>query len=136
MRVATAEDVEVAVTACIAMKDKNPQRQMKWAEPEPARAYMLHAVSQGCAVVHNGFFIMYAVTPAWFTTVTFLIEEIIIRIYPSEHTVETAIEALTDLAKEFGCVAALAGDTQIGYMAPKYQAAGFSVLGQQFIKEV
>lgn len=135
MRAAVQGDCIEAINALVAMRVKNPHRQMKYADPDTALDYMLHAAASGNAVVVEGFFIMYAVTPAWFSKENFLIEELIIRIYPSLSPVEVAIAALDELKAMFGCVAIVAGDTQVGYMTPKYQAAGFVHLGSQLIKE-
>lgn len=135
MRPATQGDCIEAINALVAMRAKNPNRQMKYADPDTALAYMKHAAASGNAVVVEGYFIMYAVTPAWFSIEPFLIEELIIRIYPSDRPVEVAIAALDELKVLFGCVAIVAGDTQVGYMTPKYQAAGFQHLGSQLIKE-
>lgn len=135
MRTATLEDCVDAIDALIAMKAKNPNKQMQWSEPSVAFAYMRKQAEDGNAVVVDGYFIMYSVTPIWFTTVPFLVEELIIRIQPTDKPVEVAIAALDRLKEMFGCVAIVAGDAQIGYMTPKYQAAGFQHLGTQLIKE-
>lgn len=135
MKPATKEDCAAALGALLAMRVKNPNKQMKFSDPETALGYMEHAVTQGCAVMVDGYFIMYSVGPAWFSKVNFLIEELIIRIYPTDSPVEVAIAALDELRELFGCVAIVAGDTQVGRMAPKYVAAGFVRLGEQLIKE-
>lgn len=135
MRPATEADCDAALDALLAMRQKNPNKQMRFADPATALGYMKHAVSQGCAVMHAGFFIMYSVGPAWFSQENFLMEELIIRIYPSTSPVEAAIAVLDELREDFGCCAIVAGDTQIGYMTPKYIAAGYQTLGAQLIKE-
>ena len=135
MRRATAEDIEVAVRVLTALKEKRPTKQMKWADPAAVFEYMTYAATQGCVVVVDGYLIMYSTGPTWFSRAEFLIEEVIVKIAPSEVTVERAIEALEELRVLHGCVATIAGDTQIGYMAPKYMAAGYEPLGLQLIKE-
>lgn len=135
MRPAVQSDCILAINALVAMRAKNPNKQMRYADPDTALAYMQNAAGSGNAVVVDGYFIMYAVTPAWFSIDPFLIEELIIRIYPTDSPVEVAIAALDELKALFNCVAIVAGDTQVGYMTPKYLANGFVRLGEQLIKE-
>jgi hypothetical protein len=123
-----------ALAALIAMRDKNPDKQMKWADPNAALAYMVAAADEGRCIMHAGYFIMYSVGPIWFSTASFLIEELVIRIYGSSPP-SAATDALQELHELHGTVAVISGDTQVGRMTPHYLAAGYQVLGQQFIKE-
>lgn len=134
MRPASYGDIEEVLSCLIKMRDKNPNKQMKWADPDTALAYMLAAREEGLCVCHAGYFIMYSVGPIWFSKANFLIEELVIRVWGTSPP-SLAIEALQDLHELHGTVAIIAGDTQVGAMAPHYLAAGYQVLGQQFIKE-
>lgn len=134
MRAADGVDVQNALHALIVMRDKNPDKQMKWAEPEVAVDYMARALGAGRCVMHAGYFIMYSVSPVWYSKASFLIEELVIRVYGSAPP-SYATAALQELHELHGTVAIISGDTQVGRMTPHYLAAGYQVLGQQFIKE-
>lgn len=123
------------MAALITLKARRPVGQMKHADPEAARAYITKAAELGGVVVVDGYLIMFSTGPTWFSTADFLIEELILKIEDTSHPVERAIAALDELKVMFNCVATIVGDTQIGYMAPRYMAAGYQPLGLQLIKE-
>jgi hypothetical protein len=123
-------------TAMLLMLHKSTAPQMKLVVPEVAHANLLKARDDGRLYVLGDFAILVDVGSPWHTDKPVLIEEIIIRFRRHfGNVVESAIEALPAIAQQHGCVAIAAGDTQIGYMAPRYLAAGFQVLGTQFYKE-
>lgn len=128
---------EMIYTALLSMLDKSPAAQMKLCEPEVAGKALQRAKAEKRLFVYGDFGILVDVGSPWHTSKQVLIEEIIVR-FRRDHgnTVESAIEQLSVLAREFGCVAVAAGDTQIGLMAPRYLAAGFQPLGTQFYKEI
>jgi hypothetical protein len=128
-------DLEPVMAALIAMLKKSPAPQMKYAEIGVARRSVKLAMRSGRAFICNGFFIMVDVGSDWYTSKCYLIEQIIVRVYPSEHKVATAIAALDEIARRFGADAIAVGDTQIGYMTPLYHAAGYTTLGTQLFKE-
>lgn len=131
-RVADGSDIKAALDALIEMKTRSPAAQMKYTDPMTAWRYMVSAKTR----VVDGYFILFDVGSPWYSSDKFLIEDLIIRIYPTDKPVEVAIDALSELALYYGCKAVVAGDTQIGYMRPKYEAQGFVVLGTQLMKEV
>lgn len=135
MRLATWDDERAVMGALLAMLDKSPAPQMRLADPTSARCGVRSAIHEGRAYIVGDFFIMVDQGSPWYTSKPVLIEEIILRI-SREHdtTVEQAIAALDDIAASRGCVAIAAGDTQIGYMRPKYEARGYVPMGYQLLK--
>lgn len=136
MTPATKEDAYEAFAKLVAMKAKSPALQMKFTDEDSALCHMLDCVDKGRAVMVDGYWVQFDYGRAWYSAKNFLIEELILKVYPTAVKVEVAIEALSDLARQHNCVAVAAGDTQIGFMAPKYVAQGYGLLGQQYIKEV
>lgn len=110
---------------------------MKLAEPRVANNYLIYAAATGKLWVYGDFALLVDAAAPWYSTASVLIEDIIVR-YRREYgnTVDSAIAQLEVLARRLGCVAVAAGDTQIGLMAPRYLAAGFTTLGTQFYKEI
>ena len=133
-RQADQDDFLAALDALVKMKTKSPAPQMKYTNPKVAFRHMMRSDTKARVVA--GYFIMYDVGSPWYSEDRFLMEDLIIRIYPTASTVEVAIDALSEIARELGCKAVIAGDTQVGYMAPKYLAKGFVTLGTQLMKEV
>src|SRR5262245_57133542 len=95
--------------------------QMKLVEPDVAWKNLLAAQADGRLYSHGDFGIFVDVRSPWHTSKRVLIEEIIVR-FRREYgnSVESAIEQLEHIARQHGCVAVAAGDTQIGLMAPRY----------------
>jgi hypothetical protein len=135
MRPATDDDLSSGLCALLDMREKNPDKQMQWADPMTAAKYMTTAADEGRAVVVDGFLILFTASPLWFTKARFLIEELVIRLPGTSGPVESVTTALESLRNRHACVAIVTGDTQVGRMTPHYLAAGYKVLGQQFIKE-
>jgi hypothetical protein len=134
---ASEEQAELIFRAMLKMMQYSPAPQMKLVEPAVAHERLMKAREDGRLYVLGDFGIFVDVGSPWYTSKQVLIEEIIVRFRRHfDNVVDTAIEALTRIAKLHGCVAVAAGDTQVGYMAPRYLAAGFSTLGTQFYKEI
>lgn len=123
--------------ALLKMKKQSPAAQMALAEPDTAFKHLVWASQHRRLVTCGDYGILFDVGSPWHTTKLVLIEEIIIRFRRQyQNPVEEAIAKLDDLARLYGCVAIAAGDTQVGLMAPRYQAAGYTSLGSQFYKEL
>lgn len=138
MRPANDSDLPVIMECLEQMLEKSPAPQMKFAERDAAATSVEHAVDDGRAWIMGAYFIMVDIGRDWYSTREYLIEQIILKVYPDDTSVklDTVIRnGLSYLADRFGCVAIAAGDTQIGYMADKYIAAGFRAIGTQFFKE-
>lgn len=120
------------MSALIEMKEISPAAFMKYTDVTTAYNYMQSARAR----VVDGYFILYDIGSPWYSQEKFLIEDLIIRIYPTTKRVEVAIDALSRIAEHHGLKAVIAGDTQIGYMAPKYLAKGFVTLGTQLMKDI
>jgi hypothetical protein len=137
LRHASTLDVTLTFHALLKMLGKSPALQMKLAEPEVAYKHLVKAQAEGHLYVYGDYAILVDVGSPWHTSKLVLIEEIIVRFRrPYGHPVDEAIAQLPLIARQHGCVAVAAGDTQIGLMAPRYLAAGFQPLGSQFYKEV
>lgn len=133
---ATEAQAETIFQALLKMLQYSPAPQMALAEPVVAYANLMKARDEGKLYVLGDFGILVDVGSPWHSSKPVLFEEIIIRFRRHfENTVDTAVEALERIAKLHGCVAVAAGDTQIGYMAPRYIAAGYRPLGTEFFKE-
>lgn len=129
-------DFDEVMDNLILMQVSSPAVQMKFCDPATAARHVLHRMNEGHAYVVNGYYVQFDIGSPWHSTVDYLIEELILRIYPTTHKVESVIDALSEIAFIYNCSAVVAGDTQIGYMRPKYEAAGFITLGTQHFKEV
>lgn len=134
----TNQDVPQIMAALIAMKAKSPAGQMPLTDPMEAECSIRYAVHQGRCFRLGGFFAMFDIGSPWYTREKFLIEDIILKVWPDDKTakVEDVIDYLIELARLRGCVAVAAGDTQIGLMVPKYVNQGFVVLGTQLFKRL
>lgn len=135
MRPAATLDVAPVMAKLLAMLARSPAPQMKYADPIVAERSVRRAIKQGRAFICCGFFIMVDVGCDWYSEHSYLIEQIILRVYDTGAPVTRAIDALDEIAAELGCVAIAVGDTQVGYMTPFYQLAGYKTLGTQLMKE-
>lgn len=117
------------------MIEKNPSKQMRYASIPVALTYIEHQLAQGKAILHDGFLILYDIGRPWYCTTDMLIEELTLKIGPSEHGPAGAIRLLESIAREAGVPAMVVGDAQTGRMVPHYTAAGFEPLGVQLWKE-
>ena len=135
MRPATAKDVDAAMAALIAMKAKNPDGWMKYTDEDSARCGLYEHMQYGKAVMVDGYFVMFDIGRPWHSKDQILFEELIIRVEPTSSPVAVAIAALDELKVKHNCKIIVASDTQIGYMVPHYQAAGFKTIGTQLMKE-
>lgn len=135
MRLADHVDILHALAALVNMKEKNPSKQMQWAEPAAALEYMELCKEHGYAVVEQGYFILFSPVRPWYSRKLFLVEDLILKIEATTAPVQVAIDALEILRVQYDCVAIISGDTQVGYMAERYMANGYQMLGVQLIKE-
>lgn len=126
------------MAALLAMLPKSPAPQMRYAEPKVAEAGVRRALAEGRGYFFGGYFVMVDVGSDWYTNATFLIEQIILKVYPDNRSwAVSAIvgEGLSLLAEHFKADAIVVGDTQIDYMRPIYHTAGYKTLGTQLMKE-
>lgn len=138
MRAATQGDVGSIMTALLVMLAKSPAPQMRYAEPTVAKLSVRRAISEGRGFFFGGYFVMVDVGSDWYTLYTYMIEQIILKVYPGDksRSLQYVInEGLPKLAEHFNAHATVVGDTQIGYMTPLYHAAGYKTLGTQLMKE-
>lgn len=138
MRRAELADLPAIRAGLAALLEKSPARQMKFASLDKAMASITTALAESRAWIMGGYFILVDVGSDWYTSAEFLIEQLILKIDPSDKscTVQyVATEGLSAIAAHFGVQAIIVGDTQIGYMTPIYHAAGFTTLGTQLMKE-
>jgi hypothetical protein len=137
MRKATQADLNHMMDELLALKEYSPAPQVQYAEPEVARAYLAAAIERGEVWFTGGYAAVVQVGSDWYSSKRYLIELIILKVYPWQGgRVEDAIKLLDDIADLYSCVAIAVGDTQVGYMTPKYIAAGYTTLGTQLIKEI
>lgn len=135
MRQATNTDLPAIEKAYNRLLESSNAEHMKHADKDTALQYIQEAISIGHAWFYDGYFILFDIGSPWFSKTKMLIEEIIIRVYPTSEPVENAIKALDKLRDEFGCMAVAVGDTQIGHMSLKYISQGYKVLGTQLMKD-
>lgn len=138
LQIATKAECHHIHRNLLLLLDKSPAAQMKLAEPRTAFDALLGAVDQQRLFVYGDFAILVDVGSPWYTSKLVLIEEIILR-YRRDYgnTVDSAIAQLEVLAREFGCSAIAAGDTQpVQLMSPRYAARGYTKLGIQWFKEI
>jgi hypothetical protein len=135
MRYATTADHPAIMSAALRMLARSPAPQMKLADESAADSHFHMQILRRRIAIVGDFAIMFDVDIPWYSDQRVLIEDLILRI-SNEHNnpVETAIAALDDIAAEFGCTAIAVGDTQIGYMRPKYEAHGYVPMGTQLLK--
>lgn len=137
LRDATPGDVPAVMQALMKMLATSPAKQMRRATPIAAELGVRDAIHRGRAYFVGGYFVMFDVTKTWYSDDLFLVEDLILKVYDDPNVkVRDAVRSLSAVAKLYGCVAVGAGDTQIGYMTPRYIQEGFSVLGTQLYKEL
>jgi len=137
MRNATPSDVPAIMAALFQMREKSPAPQVRLAEPIEAELSVRHAIHEGRAYFLGGYFVMYDISRTWYSSKKVLIEDLILKVHEdSSVRLRDVIRSLSDLALMHGCKAVVAGDTQIGYMTPRYIQEGFQVLGTQLYKEL
>lgn len=136
MRDIAAADWPVIEQRLDHMQRRSPAAQMQYTDLAHAMEYLRTAALWRRAVINDGYMILFDIGSPWYTPRRFLIEELILRIGPSIDGVRGAIRCLDELARLHECCAVAAGDTQVGYMVPHYEAEGFHVLGQQLFKEI
>jgi hypothetical protein len=137
LRKASEYDAYLTMQSLLRMLDKSPAPQMRLAVPEVAYRHLKASARNGMLYVYGDFAVLVDVGSPWHTDKPVLIEEIIVRFRKAHHNdVESAVAQLDHIAREHGCVAIAAGDTQVGIMGPRYIAAGFQPLGSQFYKEL
>lgn len=130
-------EVEDIFQALLGMLSNSPAKQMALAEPAAAYSHLLVAALNGKLLTFGDFAILFDIGSPWHTRKLVLIEEIIVRFRKRYgNTVESAVAQLEVIARDQGCAAIAAGDTQVGIMGPRYLAAGFTTLGSQFYKEI
>jgi hypothetical protein len=137
MRQATIADAVDIIDALLLMLLYSPAPQMKHADPYTASDNVQAACAEGRVWFVGGYAIMVEVGCDWYSNKPYLIEQIILKVHKNDKTktVQDAVAALDDLREHYGCVLTCVGDTQIGYMTPIYEAAGYKVVGTQLIKE-
>lgn len=118
------------------MKANSPAPQMKFADIEVAMGHIESARDRNRLVMYEGYAILFDVGRPWYSNDLYLIEELILRVYPTKVPVTRAIEQLEVLALLYECKMIGAGDTQIGMMTPHYQLCGYKTLGTQLVKDV
>jgi len=124
--------------ALVRMLSYSPAPHMRFAEEAAAEANVRERILTGVGVRFvGGYAILYDVGSPWYSSRRYLIEDMILKVYPDDRTarVADAIAALETLRVEHGCDAIAAGDTQVGKMAPLYHDAGFQTIGVQLFKE-
>lgn len=136
IRPATFHDLPHIMSALIKMLSYSQAPQMKFADPHAAERSVLIAINEGRAFFTGAYFIMVDVGSDWYSDKKYLIEQLILRVYPPDGTmVYEAVDVLAELTERFSCVAVAAGDTQMGMMTPLYEARGYRRLGTQLFKE-
>lgn len=137
MRIANLGDIGAIMSRLISMLETSPAPQMKYADPAIAECYVRQAIHEQRVWFKGGYMVMVDVGSDWYSNEEYLIEQIILKVYPDDKTatVHDAVAILDVLRKKFKCVMTIAGDTQIGYMVPVYEAAGYTYAGAQLVKE-
>lgn len=118
------------------MQRNSPAPQMGWCDIHAAMNHITTRMIAHRAWIVDGYLVMFDIGAPWHSNARYLIEELILKIQVTDRPVTVAIDALSEFARRHNCTAVVAGDTQIGYMAPKYLAAGFVTLGTQHFKEI
>lgn len=138
MRFATQHEVPQIMAALRAMREKSPASQMKGITDIGAELGIRNLIHTGRAVIVEGYLILFDIGGDWYCLPeqAYLIELLILKVYPTDQPVSVAVKALEVLARQHGCWRIAVGDTQVGYMTPKYQAEGYQVLGTQLMKEL
>jgi hypothetical protein len=137
MRRGTRADYGPTMAALIRLQERAQGRGQMAHASVPAAAYSVElAIAEGRLRFVDGYAIMFDVGREWYSFDLYLIEQIIIKVYDTDAPVEVAIDALDIIAAEYGCKAIAAGDTQVGYMTPKYINKGYAILGTQLFKGV
>lgn len=140
MIAATNQDIPEIIAALRRLWAKSNATHMGMVDPMQAELSVRHAQHTGRLWLYGPFAIMVDHGQDWYSSKKFLIEQIIIRTRPNlrdeAHNIERVIHyVLPFLRDHFGCSAIIVGDSQVGYMVPHYEAAGYKHVGVQLMKE-
>lgn len=105
------------------------------ADVETAVAGIVEYNRRNCAVIHEGFLILFDVGKEWFSDHIYLFEKFVLKLEPTAQAVMVPA-ILESMAIHFGCDAVIAGDSLAGKMTPFYERAGWSHLGTTLTKEI
>jgi hypothetical protein len=140
MIAATNQDIPEVMAALRKLWAKSSATHMSMVDPMQAELSVRHAQHTGRLWLYGPYAIMVDHGQDWYSSKKFLIEQIIVRYRPTmageSHTIEHVIgRALPFLRDHFGCQSIIVGDSQVGYMVPHYEAAGYKHVGVQLMKE-
>lgn len=134
MRLAQREDLPALEAALRKLVDKSPALHMQFADWHVGWTYVQMQVNAGNVLIVGDFAVFVSITPLWFTSKRFVIEDLVLRISRESGTALDEIPAALKLLAKFeNCVGVVSGDTQVGRMDQVYNDASFSLLGRQFI---
>lgn len=135
MRKATQADVPAIMEALLALLKISPAPHMRLATPIAAQLGLMHAIHEERCVVVGDYFLMFSICQPWYSDEPVFFEDIVLRISRIHNNkLDEVLDAIETLSASYGCNYAAAGDTQIGYMGPKYEARGYELMGQQYLK--
>lgn len=131
-------DVPAILTALRELLAKSSAAHMGMVDEMEAELSVRHACHEGRLWLCGPYAIMVEHGQDWYSSKKFLIEQIIVRYRPKvegDVSLDDVIRVgLPFLQSHYGCSAIVVGDSQVGYMVPHYEAAGYRRVGVQLMK--
>lgn len=136
MRPVTSEDGPHIVAALRRLVAKSTTPLAIPVDFEVGLGFIQDRIDNDEAFIVGDFLVVFSLSRLWFTTGTYLMEELVLRIYPkTTDSGSTALDiphALINRATELKCAGVFSGDSQTGIMASAYEQAGYLTAGRQF----
>lgn len=95
-----------------------------------------YAVHQERAYIYDNVFVFFEVGELWYSRTRTLFEQLVLKLGKMEGTFADLVAQFDVIAKKHRCTAVVVGDSQVGSMVPRYEAAGYTKSAIQLYKEV
>lgn len=132
---ALPQDIEQAMTVIGKMTRPDLVPFMRHFCPAKAKASLMEAARRNRAYMVDGYLVVFDTMSPWHSDITIVIEEFVLRVYPTNFTPAVVTEFLDAMKSMHNAVSIVSGDGQVGAMSKHYLAAGYRKIGEQFMKE-
>jgi hypothetical protein len=132
---ALPQDIEQAMVVIGKMTRPDLVPFMRHFSPERAKASLMQGARNNRAYMVDGYLVVFDLMSPWHSEVTLLIEEFVLRVYPTSHSPSVVPEFLDAMRVMHNAAYIVSGDGQVGAMSKHYLAAGYRKIGEQYMKE-
>jgi hypothetical protein len=132
---ALPQDIEQAMTVIGKMTRPDLVPFMRHFSPDKAKASLMEAARRNRAYMVDGYLVVFDLMSPWHSDITILIEEFVLRVYPTSQPPSVIPEFLEAARALHNAAYIVSGDGQVGAMSKHYLAAGYRKIGEQYMKE-